>query len=71
MSVFGDPLSVTIPDPDHSEIEERLIILGFSDRHRLLVVIYTERENGLRLVSARTANPDEKRKYEGNKLYEY
>ena len=66
MSVFADPLSVTVPDPDHSDFEERWVILGFSDRHRLLVVVYTERENGLRLISARIANPDEKRKYEGN-----
>ena len=42
-SVFDDPLSITIPDPDHSSHEERLIDIGFSERRRLLVVVYTER----------------------------
>ncbi len=37
-TVFGDPLEVTIPDPDHSEGESRFISLGRSERNRLLVV---------------------------------
>jgi uncharacterized DUF497 family protein len=64
MSAFRDPLSLTLPDPDHSEAEDRLILLGFSDRQRLLVVVYVEREASLRLISARVADRDEKREYE-------
>jgi uncharacterized DUF497 family protein len=43
-NVFGDPLEVTIPDPDHSEGEARFLSLGSSADGRLLVVAYTERE---------------------------
>ena len=52
-TVFADPLSITISDPDHSEDEERWVTMGFSNRQRLLVV-----------VSARTADRLERRKYE-------
>ena len=64
MSVFRDPLSLTVADIAHSDVEERLILIGLSDRNRLLVVVYTERENHLRLISAGVANPEERRKYE-------
>ncbi len=64
MSTFRDPFSLTLSDPDHSEVEDRLILLGLSDRQRLLVVVYVEREENLRLISARVANPQEKREYE-------
>jgi uncharacterized DUF497 family protein len=40
-TVFGDPLSITIPDPDHSESERRFIIVGVSDERKLLVVVHT------------------------------
>ena len=63
MGVFGDPLEVTIPDPDHSEGEFRLLSLGCSLHGRLLVVAYTEREGRIRLISAREAAPKERRKY--------
>jgi len=64
MSAFRDPFALTVDDPDHSEMEDRLILMGLSDRQRLLVVIYVEREDNLRLISAREADPDEKREYE-------
>jgi uncharacterized protein len=64
MTVFGDPLEVTIPDPDHSEGEFRLLSLGRSAQGRLLVVAYTEREGRIRLISAREAMPKERREYE-------
>jgi uncharacterized DUF497 family protein len=41
-TVFADSLSITIPDPDHSEDEERWVTMGLSNRHRLLVVVHTE-----------------------------
>ncbi len=61
MTVFGDPLEITISDPDHSEGEFRFLSLG---QGRLLVVAYTEREGRIRLISAREASPKERRKYE-------
>jgi uncharacterized DUF497 family protein len=64
ITVFGDPLEVMIPDPDHSEGEFRFLSLGRSEQGRLLVVAYTEREGRIRLISSREAAPKERRKYE-------
>ena len=63
-SAFGDPLSLTIPDPSSRALEHRFAQLGVSDRHRLLVVIHVERGDTLRLISARPATRGERRKYE-------
>lgn len=63
-SVFGDPLSLTIPDPVHSEDEPRFIIIGESPRSRLIVVVHAEDEGTIRVISARTATPGERRAYE-------
>lgn len=63
-TVFGDALSILIPDPLHSEDEERLMLLGQSQRQRLLVVIHTERKGTTRLISARLATAKERRDYE-------
>ena len=63
-TVFADPLSITISDPDHSMAEMRFVDIGLSHRGRLLVVSYTERGDRIRLISARNANRDEQRQYE-------
>jgi uncharacterized DUF497 family protein len=63
-TVFADPLSVTIPDPDHSEHEERLLLLGRSTTGTLLVVTHVARGEQLRLISARRATRRERRDYE-------
>jgi len=63
-TIFTDPLSITLPDPDHSEDEERFIDIGMSDNHRVLVVVYTERGPRIRLISARKATPAERKQYE-------
>src|SRR4051812_46208612 len=63
-SVFADPLSLTIPDTEHSQLEDRWHILGHSDQNRLLVVTYTERPGVIRIITARRAEPDEQRDYE-------
>jgi uncharacterized protein len=42
VTAFADPLSITIPDPDHSYDEERFILIGVSQRERLLIVVHTE-----------------------------
>lgn len=66
-SVFGDPLSLLMPDPDHSIEEMRYIILGMSNRQRLLVVAFAERPPRTRLISARRAARQERIKYEEDK----
>ena len=63
-TAFGDPLSITIPDPGHSQDEDRFVLIGESFRGRLLVVVHTEREDTVRLISARVAKPSERRDYE-------
>jgi uncharacterized protein len=63
-TVFGDPLSMTIPDPRHSRSEARFIDLGLSHKHRILVVSYTERRGRIRIISARPATRAERREYE-------
>ena len=64
-TAFGDPLSLTVPDPDHSEGEERYLLLGRSERDRLLVVVHVERAaDKIRLISARPATRRERRQYE-------
>jgi len=64
VTIFIDPLSLTIPDPDHSAAEARFVILGRSARQRLLAVVHSEREGRIRLISARTAARHEQRSYE-------
>jgi uncharacterized DUF497 family protein len=66
-TVFGDPLGRIVDDPRHSEDEERFVLLGESDRHRLLVVMFTERGEALHLISARKATRRERREYEESK----
>ena len=63
-TAFGDPLSLTIPDPDHSDDEERFVLLGESYVGRLLVVVHTERGERIRIISARLATRTERVNYE-------
>ena len=65
-TVFGDPLSVTFPDPDHSIGERRYITMGVSYSGRLLVIAHTERVERVRIISARAATPRERSYYEEN-----
>ncbi len=62
-TVFQDPLFVVFADPDHSLDEDRFIVMGESEKNRLLVVSYTERPP-TRLISARKATRKERKKYE-------
>lgn len=64
MWAFADPLAILRPDPDHSIEEERYILLGISNRQRLLVVTFVERPPHTRIISARRATPRERRIYE-------
>ncbi len=64
VTVFGDPLALNLPDPDHSEAELRYLVLGMSQEQRLLVVAYAERGERTRIISARKANRRERNGYE-------
>ncbi len=63
-TVFGDPLALTGYDPDHSDDEDRYITMGTSLDGRLLVISHTDRENRVRIISARVASRRERRDYE-------
>jgi uncharacterized protein len=63
-TVFMDTLGVELPNPDHSLDEERMILIGRSYRGRLLLVVFTELEDSMRIISARLATRHERRTYE-------
>ena len=63
-TVFSDPLSATFPDPDHSDEDDRFIIIGLSNRQRLLMISHTERVDRIRIISARELKPFERKQYE-------
>jgi hypothetical protein len=63
-TAFGDTLSLTIPDPDHSIGEGRFLLLGFTYRDKLVAVAFAERENTIRIISARPATRRERKTYE-------
>jgi uncharacterized DUF497 family protein len=64
VTVFGDPFGQIMDDPVHSVGEKRFVLLGRSDRGRVLVVMFTERGEAIRLISARRATPRERRWHE-------
>lgn len=63
-TVFRDALSITVPDPDHSVEEDCYITIGLSSRLRLLMVAHTEREDRIRIFSARALTRKERKQYE-------
>jgi hypothetical protein len=63
-TAFEDPLSLTGYAPDHSDDEDRFITMGTSLEGRLLVISHTDRENRVRIISAREASRRERRDYE-------
>jgi hypothetical protein len=60
---FADPESLTIYDPEHSENEDRYVLLGMSARGNLLVITHCERGDNIRLTNARPANRREAAQY--------
>lgn len=63
-TVFYDENAIEFFDPDHSENEDRFILLGISARLRVLVVCYCQRrENSIRIISARKADKKEEKDY--------
>jgi uncharacterized DUF497 family protein len=63
-TVFGDPLGRIVSDPRHSSDEERFVMLGLSQDRRLLAVMYVDRREVIRIISARLATGYERRNYE-------
>ena len=64
MTVFGDPLSLTAFDPDHSAEEDRFITISNAPTGRLIVVSNTDRGSQIRIISARAATKAERKEYE-------
>ena len=66
-SIFFDENAIEYYDPDHSESEDRFLMLGLSHQVRILVVSYTLREKGMaiRIISARKATKKEQNVYTG------
>ena len=67
VTAFRDPLGRITDDPRHLEDENRYVLLGQSERQRLLAVMFTERGEAIRLISTRTATRRERRHYEKSK----
>jgi uncharacterized DUF497 family protein len=63
-TAFADPRSLTILDPEHSMSEDRSVLLGVASSGRLLVVVYVERRDRVRIISARRATARERSQYE-------
>ncbi len=63
-TVFGDPLSDTFDDPDHSAEERRFLLIGHSEQAKLLFVSHTDDSETVRIISAREPTRGEREKYE-------
>ena len=63
-TALSDPMAATGADPDHSITEERYVTFGVSEKGRLVVVSHTEKEETIRIISARKASKGEKELYE-------
>ena len=64
ITIFSDPNALTIFDVGHLDEEDRFIDIGLSTSGRVLVVVYTERGERIRIISCRKATPTERRQYE-------
>jgi uncharacterized protein len=63
-TVFGDPLSITFPDPDHSINESRFVTIGLSTAGKIIILSHTDRGNRIRIISARKTTRKEQKFYE-------
>ena len=63
-TIFNDPFLLTFPDVDSSETKERYVNIGSSAKDRVLVLIHTERQGKVRIISCRKATASERRHYE-------
>ena len=63
-TAFGDPLSLTVPDPEHSVGEARFVLIGLTYMGRLVIVAHLESDSSIRIISARSATTTERKTYE-------
>jgi len=63
-TVFRNPLAKVLPDTTHSEQEQRSLIIGHSAGGRVLLVVFTESDDRIRIISARDASARERCEYE-------
>lgn len=63
-TAFGDSLSITVSDPDHSANEARFVLIGRSTQQHLVVIAHVERGETIRIISARPASRRERKTYE-------
>ncbi|MGB8214108.1 MAG: BrnT family toxin [Anaerolineales bacterium] len=62
--IFDVPQFITFLDDEHSQDEERYISIGLSKKQRILMVAHTEREDKIRIISARKATENEEKFYQ-------
>ncbi len=67
LTAFDDSFAYIVEDETHSFDEPRELLIGHSQRHRLLFIVFTERPQSIRLISARRASRKERQKYEQEK----
>ncbi|MCG5515137.1 BrnT family toxin [Ectothiorhodospira sp. 9100] len=65
-TVFADFLSITVADPFHPSTESRFVTVGLSKGQRLLVVVHKDQGDVIRLISARVATAQERKRYESD-----
>jgi len=65
-TVFTDPLAFVFDDDEHSRTEERALIIGHTKKNKVIIVSFTERDQHIRIISARKATKKEKQDYEEN-----
>ena len=62
-SCFYDPRQIAFYDPDHSDDEDREMLIAHSDQGRVLIISYTLRTDVIRIISARKATKSEENRY--------
>jgi len=65
-TVFADPIAFVFDDDEHSRTEERALIIGHTKKNKVIIVSFTERDQHIRIISARKATKKEKQDYEEN-----
>ena len=62
-SLFYDPAPLALPDPEHSDQEERFKLVARSNQNRVLLVVYVIRNGQIRPISCRPASQNERNRY--------
>ncbi|MCL5991002.1 MAG: BrnT family toxin [Bacteroidetes bacterium] len=69
ITIGNDEFAAFLDDPNHSHVEYRFIMIGYSNKNNLLFVSFTERNNIIRIISARKATKHERKRHEESKGY--